>query len=118
MLQIPSSALSLFSFSSKGLVGILSGLCVGSQVVALVLSSSLKTEFTAVTRTSRTVEIVPTRCVLSNGTLSFPYVAAMGYATLLFAGLVYILRAKGFSCDSSNGHSLPDPPSADNPSSI
>ncbi|KAJ7911992.1 hypothetical protein B0H13DRAFT_2478898 [Mycena leptocephala] len=115
MLQIPTSALSLFSFSSKGLVGLFGGFFIGAQVTLnMIVLSGLSVPKTSLYAT-RTTEIVlmPTKCVPSNGTIHLPYVAAMGYAIVIFASLFSILRAKGF------GHSqaLPDgrPPSPDDP---
>ncbi|KAJ6544282.1 hypothetical protein B0H19DRAFT_1238756 [Mycena capillaripes] len=108
MLQIPSSVLALFSSSSKGIVGLLGGLCIGTQVAVNLVLYGSKTEFSVV-RATPTIEIVvPTRCVLSNDTLSFPYVAAMGYAIVIFLSLFCILRAKGFASASSSG-SVPSP---------
>ncbi|KAJ7879848.1 hypothetical protein B0H13DRAFT_2667858 [Mycena leptocephala] len=114
MLQIPSSVLSLFSFSSKGLVGLLGGFCIGAQLtVSIVLSGLSVPKITdSLNLATRTTEIVlvPTKCALSNGTISFPYVAAMGYATIIFAGFFYILRAKGFSCSLSTFPPIQNPP--------
>jgi hypothetical protein len=113
MLQIPTSALSLFS-SSKGLVGLFGGFFIGAQVTLNIVLSGQSVPKTSLYAT-RTTEIVlmPTKCVPSNGTIHLPYVAAMGYAIVIFASLFSILRAKGF------GHSqaLPDgrPPSPDDP---
>ncbi|KAJ6562510.1 hypothetical protein B0H19DRAFT_1069122 [Mycena capillaripes] len=94
-----SSILTLFSFSSKGLVGLFGGFCIGAQVsVSIVLSGLSVSKIHGSLLATRTTEIVllPTKCVPSNGTASFPYVAAMGYATVVFASLFCILRAKGF----------------------
>ncbi|KAJ6544274.1 hypothetical protein B0H19DRAFT_298649 [Mycena capillaripes] len=115
MLQIPSSVLALFSFSSKGIVGLISGLCIGTQVAVNLVLYGSKTEFSVI-RATPTIEIVvPTRCVLSNDIQSFPYVAAMGYAIVIFLSLFCILRAKGFASASSSGsvpsHQPPVPPS-------
>ncbi|KAJ7845091.1 hypothetical protein B0H13DRAFT_2676039 [Mycena leptocephala] len=113
MLQIPSSVLSLFSFSSKGLVGLLGGFCIGAQLtVSIVLSSLSVPKITdSLNLATRTTEVVllPTKCALSNGTISFPYVAAMGYATIIFASF-YILRAKGLSCSLSTFPPIQNPP--------
>ncbi|KAJ6572078.1 hypothetical protein B0H19DRAFT_1372972, partial [Mycena capillaripes] len=116
MLQIPSSVFTLVSFSSKGLVGLFGGFCIGAQLALnIVLSGLSEVPKNSLSFATRTTEIVllPTKCVLSNGTISFPYVAAMGYATVVFAGLFFILRAKGFS----HGQVLPDgrSPSPDYP---
>ncbi|KAJ7740595.1 hypothetical protein B0H16DRAFT_1757844 [Mycena metata] len=110
MLQMPTSTLSMFSSSSKSLDGFFGLICVGIQMVlTVVLSDSFKTEFTTTARATATVKVVlqPTKCVLFNGTDSLPYVAAMGYATIVFLSLVYILRAKGFG----TGDQPPSPPS-------
>ncbi|KAF7331080.1 hypothetical protein MVEN_02448300 [Mycena venus] len=98
MLQIPSSILSLVSLSSKGFFRIFGGLCIGTQIAVTLVLSSSKIEHTAVRATkTHAVELVPTRCVLSNGTISSPYVATMGYAAVIFASLFCILLAKGFT---------------------
>ncbi|KAJ7755100.1 hypothetical protein B0H16DRAFT_1830628 [Mycena metata] len=110
MFQMPTSTLSMFSSSSKSLGGFFGLICVGIQMVlTVILSDSSKTEFTTAARATTTVKVVlqPTKCVLSNGTTSFPYVAAMGYATIVFLSLLYILRAKGFG----TGDQPPSPPS-------
>lgn len=114
MLQIPSSVLSLFSFSSKGLAGLFGGFCIGAQLtVSIVLSGLSVPKITdSLNLATRTTEIVllPTKCALSNGTISFPYVAAMGYATIIFASFFYILRAKGFGCSLSTFPPIQNPP--------
>ncbi|KAJ6591231.1 hypothetical protein DFH09DRAFT_1273868 [Mycena vulgaris] len=120
MLQIPSSALSLFS-SSKGLVGFLGGFCIGAQVTANIFLSSLSVAKNSSLRATRTLEIIllPTKCDLSNGTISSSYVALIAYATVVFASLFCILRAKGFTssssstCNQSLSHG--EPPSHDDP---
>ncbi|KAJ7740628.1 hypothetical protein B0H16DRAFT_1567042 [Mycena metata] len=110
MLQMSTSTVSMFSSSSKSLGGFFGLICVGIQMVlTVILSDSFKTEFTTAARATTTVKIVlqPTKCVLFNGTDSFPHVAAMGYTTIVFLSLVYILRAKGFG----TGDQPPSPPS-------
>ncbi|KAJ7098317.1 hypothetical protein C8R44DRAFT_947879 [Mycena epipterygia] len=89
MLDIPSSVFSFFSFS-KGLVGLFGGVCIGARVASTFVLSVPKNSPT------RTIEIVllPTTCVLSTGPVFFPYVAAMGYATVILASAICILRAK------------------------
>ncbi|KAJ7701857.1 hypothetical protein B0H17DRAFT_1195069 [Mycena rosella] len=110
MLQIPS-VLRLVSFSSKGLVGLFGGFCIGAQITASILLSGLSVAKNSLNAT-RTLEIVllPTKCVPSNDSISIPYVAIMAYAALVSASLFCILRAKGFS-SSSDG----SPPSSDDP---
>ncbi|KAJ6572034.1 hypothetical protein B0H19DRAFT_675648 [Mycena capillaripes] len=107
MLQIPSSVFTLVSFSSKGFVGLFGGFCIGAQLALNIVLSGLsevpKNSLSFATRTTE-IFLLPTKCGLSSGTISFPYVAAMGYATVVFAGLFFILRAKGFS----HGQVLPD----------
>ncbi|KAJ6591243.1 hypothetical protein DFH09DRAFT_1139090, partial [Mycena vulgaris] len=121
MLQIRSSALSLFSFSFKGLVSFLGGFCIGAQVTANILLSSLSAAKNSSLRATRTFEIIllPTKCDLSNGTISSPYVALIAYATVVFASLFCILRAKGFTSSSSSTCTQPsphgEPPSPDDP---
>ncbi|KAJ7750213.1 hypothetical protein B0H16DRAFT_1724614 [Mycena metata] len=104
--------------SSKGFVGLF---CVGAQVLlSTVLAgvSTTKNNGLAATRTTKTV-LSPTRCVPSNGTLSYPYVAAMGCATVIFATLFFMLRAKGFSysspCSPGPQPPPPTPPSPEYP---
>ncbi|KAJ7484426.1 hypothetical protein FB451DRAFT_84699 [Mycena latifolia] len=94
MLQIPSSVLSLVSFSSKCLVGLLGGFSINAHVAFTILSIP-KNIFHS-TQTTKIV-LVPTKCVLSNGTVAFPFIAVMAYATVVFTSLFWILRAKGFS---------------------
>ncbi|KAJ7031200.1 hypothetical protein C8F04DRAFT_1397509 [Mycena alexandri] len=67
------------------------------MVLTLVLSN--ESEVINTVRATATVKVVlqPTKCALSNGTGSFPYVTAMGYAAIMSSGVVYILRAKRFS---------------------
>ncbi|KAJ6466629.1 hypothetical protein DFH09DRAFT_1381688 [Mycena vulgaris] len=114
MLQIPSSVLSLFSFSSKGLAGLFGGFCIGAQITFTVVLSAMsgsipKDSFYDATRTIKIV-LLPTKCLLSTGTVSFPYTAAIAYATVTFASLFYIFRAKGISCSfTPSPHRNPDP---------
>ncbi|KAJ7773099.1 hypothetical protein B0H16DRAFT_1714010 [Mycena metata] len=86
-----SSVVSLSS-SSKGFVGLF---YIGAQFTLSTVLAGVKNTLSA----TRTTEIIllPTKCDLSNGTLSNPYVAAMGYATVISATLFFILRAKGFN---------------------
>ncbi|KAJ7709233.1 hypothetical protein B0H16DRAFT_1703879 [Mycena metata] len=98
MLQMPTSTFSMFSSSSKSLDGFFGLICVGIQLVLAVVLSEPKTEFTTAVRATATVKVVlqPTKCVLSDDTSSFPYVAAMGCAAIVLFGLFYILCAKRF----------------------
>ncbi|KAF7342091.1 hypothetical protein MVEN_01796400 [Mycena venus] len=99
MLQLPSSVLSTYASTSKGLVGLFGGFCVGAQLAFGIALSSLsvpKIQDSVIASRTTKLGLLPTKCVLSNGTVSFPYVAAMGYATIIFASLFCILRAKGF----------------------
>ncbi|KAJ6591217.1 hypothetical protein DFH09DRAFT_1420229 [Mycena vulgaris] len=118
MLQIPSSTLSLFSFSFKGLVGLLGGFCIGVQVTASILLSSLSVAKNSATRTVEII-LLPTKCDPSNGAISFPYVALIAYATAIFASLFCILRAKGFTSSCNSTCNQPSPhgelPSPDDP---
>ncbi|KAJ7856768.1 hypothetical protein B0H13DRAFT_2283427 [Mycena leptocephala] len=114
MLQTPTSALSLFSFSSTGLIGLFGGFFIGAQVTLNIVLSGLSVPKTSLYATRTTeISLMPTKCVPSNGTIHLPYVAAMGYAIVIFASLFSILRAKG--CGYSQA--LPDghPPSPDDP---
>ncbi|KAJ7177815.1 hypothetical protein C8R46DRAFT_664838 [Mycena filopes] len=102
---IPSS---VFALSSKGLAGLFGGFYIGAQVaVSLVLSSLSVPKLSNSLIATRTTNIIlsPTKCVPSNGTPSFHYVAAMGYAIVISAILFSILRAKGFTTAPS-----PPPP--------
>ncbi|KAJ7928148.1 hypothetical protein B0H13DRAFT_2265369 [Mycena leptocephala] len=111
MLQIPTSALSLFSFSSKGLVGPFGGFFIAQVTLNMIVLSGLSVPKTSLYAT-RTTEIIlmPTKCVPSNGTIHLPYVAAMGYAIVSFASLFSILRAKGFQALPDGGPSSADDP--------
>ncbi|KAJ7701872.1 hypothetical protein B0H17DRAFT_1327488 [Mycena rosella] len=110
MLQIPS-VVSLVSFSSKGLVGLFGGFCIGAQITASILLSGLSVAKNSLNAT-RTLEIVllPTKCVPSNDIVSIPYVAIMAYTTLISASLFCILRAKGFSSSPNRSPPSPDDP--------
>ncbi|KAJ7773180.1 hypothetical protein B0H16DRAFT_1714079 [Mycena metata] len=103
-----SSVVSLSS-SSKGFVGLF---CIGAQVMLSTFLAGVQNTSSA-TRTTK-LTLLPTKCVLSNGTLSNPYVAAMGYATVIFATLFFILRVKGFT-HTSPGPPSPTPPSPEYP---
>ncbi|KAJ7775747.1 hypothetical protein DFH07DRAFT_984865 [Mycena maculata] len=101
MLQIPSSAFSLFS-SSPGVVGLFGGFFIVAQlVVPFILSGQTAPKYSA----TRTIDITlaPTKCDPSSIPTAFPYVAAVGFAAFIFASLFCILRAKGFSFSSSPG---------------
>ncbi|KAJ7016576.1 hypothetical protein C8F04DRAFT_1160553 [Mycena alexandri] len=92
-----SSIVSLSS-SSKGFVGLF---YIGAHVVLSTVLAGVSGVKNGLSATSTTeIILAPTNCVLSNGTLSHPYVAAMGCATVIFAMLFFILRAKGFSYTS------------------
>ncbi|KAJ6532684.1 hypothetical protein DFH09DRAFT_1181953 [Mycena vulgaris] len=111
MLQIPSFVLSIFSFSSKGLAGLFGGFCIGAQITFTVVLSAMsgsipKDSFYDATRTIKIV-LLPTKCLLSTGAVSFPYIAAIAYATVTFASLFYILRAKGISAPSLHTNANP-----------
>ncbi|KAJ7753715.1 hypothetical protein B0H16DRAFT_1886790 [Mycena metata] len=66
---------------------------------------------------TRTTEIIlfPTKSVLSNSNISNPYVAAMGYATVILIALFLILRAKGFSSTLPCSPGPPPPPTPPSP---
>ncbi|KAJ7039465.1 hypothetical protein C8F04DRAFT_1255164 [Mycena alexandri] len=120
MLQMFTSTFSMFS-SSKGVDGFFGLICVVIQMVLTVVLSEPKTEFTTAVRATATVKVVyqPTKCALSNGTGSFPYVAAMGYAAIVSSGLVYILRAKRVvqQVPTPGSHADKDPGTGDQPPS-
>ncbi|KAJ7039454.1 hypothetical protein C8F04DRAFT_1255154 [Mycena alexandri] len=117
---MPTSTFSMFS-SSKGVDGFFGLICVVIQMVLTVVLSEPKTEFTPAGRATATVKVVyqPTKCALSNGTGSFPYVAAMGYAAIVSSGLVYILRAKRVvqQVPPPASHADKDPGTGDRPPS-
>ncbi|KAJ7046277.1 hypothetical protein C8F04DRAFT_1248525 [Mycena alexandri] len=98
MLQMPTSTFTMFPSSSKSLNGFFGLICVGIQLVLTVVRSEPQPKFTTAARPTATVKVVLqlTKCVLSNDTSSFAYVAATGCATILLSGLFYILRAKRF----------------------
>ncbi|KAJ7499728.1 hypothetical protein FB451DRAFT_1358813 [Mycena latifolia] len=101
MLQIPSSVSSLFSLSSKVLVGLCSGLFIGSKVAVTQFILSIPKDSFRATRTVETI-LLPTKCVLSSPSASFSYVASLGYVSFIFASVFCILRAKSFT-RTSNG---------------
>ncbi|KAJ7173073.1 hypothetical protein C8R43DRAFT_1231072, partial [Mycena crocata] len=113
MLQMPSSILSLGSFS-KGLVGLFGGVCIGTQVALNIVVSGLSNPKTSVLIATRTTGNVPspTKSVPSNGSFPFPfaYVAALAFATFVFAALFCILRAKRV-CSPVSSQPDPLPPS-------
>ncbi|KAJ7174534.1 hypothetical protein C8R46DRAFT_1189298 [Mycena filopes] len=111
--QMPTSALSFLSSSSKGLDGFFGLISVGIQMALTVVLAEFNTEFTTAVRATATVKLVlqPTKCVISNGTGFHPYVATMGSATLVLLVVSYmLLRAKGHDIGDGDPAS---PPSAD-----
>ncbi|KAJ7033123.1 hypothetical protein C8F04DRAFT_1105209 [Mycena alexandri] len=107
-----SSIVSLSS-SSKGFVGLF---YIGAHVVLSTVLAGVSGVKNGLSATSTTEIILsPTNCVLSNGTLSHPYVAAMGCATVIFATLFFILRAKGFSYTSPCSPGPPPSPTPPSP---
>ncbi|KAJ7173080.1 hypothetical protein C8R43DRAFT_1119884 [Mycena crocata] len=113
MLQMPSSILSLVSFS-KGLVGLFGGVCIGIQVALNIVVSGLSNPKTSVLIATRTAGNVPSpsKCVPSSGSFPFPfaYVAALAFATFVFAALFCIIRAKRV-CSPVSSQPDPSPPS-------
>ncbi|KAJ7499741.1 hypothetical protein FB451DRAFT_1429902 [Mycena latifolia] len=109
MLQIPSSVFSLFSLSSKVLVGLCSGLLIGSKVVVTQFILSIPKDSFPATRTTEIV-LLPTKCVLSSPKISFSCIAILAYATFIFASVICILRAKGFTRASNGVASQPPSP--------
>ncbi|KAJ7039459.1 hypothetical protein C8F04DRAFT_1319016 [Mycena alexandri] len=122
MLQMPTSTFDMLSSSSKSLDRFFGLICVGIQMV-LTLVLSNESEVINTVRATATVKVVlqPTKCALSNGTGSFPYVTAMGYAAIMSSGVVYILRAKRFSIvqqvPTPASHADKDPGTGDRPPS-
>ncbi|KAJ7499747.1 hypothetical protein FB451DRAFT_1429917 [Mycena latifolia] len=111
MLQIPSSVFSLFSLSSKVLVGLCSGLFIGSKVAVTQFIVSIPKDSFPATRTTEII-LLPTKCVLSSSKISFSCIAILAYVTFIFASVICILRAKGFTRASGNGVASqpPSPP--------
>ncbi|KAJ7499737.1 hypothetical protein FB451DRAFT_1429888 [Mycena latifolia] len=108
MLQIPSSVFSLFSLSSKVLVGLCSGLFIGSKVAVTQFILSIPKDSFHATRTTEII-LLPMKCVLSSPEISFSCIAILAYATFIFASVIWILRAKGFT-SASNASQPPSPP--------
>ncbi|KAJ7165995.1 hypothetical protein C8R46DRAFT_1096780 [Mycena filopes] len=111
--QMPTSALSFLSSSSKGLDGFFGLISVGIQMALTVVLAEFNTEFTTAVRATATVKLAlqPTKCVISNGTGFHPYVATMGSATIVLLVVSYmLLRAKGRDIGDGDPAS---PPSAD-----
>ncbi|KAJ7777957.1 hypothetical protein DFH07DRAFT_796812 [Mycena maculata] len=106
MPQIPLSVSGLFSLSSERLVGPFGRLVVGARfAVSLVLSSLSVEGPKSALRPSQTIEFrPPTKCFLASGPVPFPYVAAMGYATVVLVSHFCILHAKGFSSASCSSY--------------
>ncbi|KAJ7499734.1 hypothetical protein FB451DRAFT_1358817 [Mycena latifolia] len=108
MLQIPSSVFSIFSLSSKVLVGLCSGLFIGSKVAVTQFILSIPKDNFPATRTTKII-LLPTNCVLSSPKISFSCIAILAYATFIFASVIWIIRAKGFT-RASNASQPPSPP--------
>ncbi|KAJ7499719.1 hypothetical protein FB451DRAFT_1358806 [Mycena latifolia] len=109
MLQIPSSVFSLFSLSSKVLVGLCGGLFIGSKVAVTQFILSIPKDSFPATRTTEIV-LLPTKCVLSSPKISFSCISILAYATFIFASVICILRAKGFTRASNDVASQPPSP--------
>ncbi|KAJ7165981.1 hypothetical protein C8R46DRAFT_1192462 [Mycena filopes] len=123
--QMPTSALSFPSSSSKGLDGFFGLISVGIQMALTVVLAEFNTEFTTAVRATATVKLAlqPTKCVISNGTGFHPYVATMGSATIVLLVLSYmLLRGKGRDIGDGDpaappSAKKPDPDSAGQPPS-
>ncbi|KAJ7283149.1 hypothetical protein C8J57DRAFT_1709613 [Mycena rebaudengoi] len=105
---------SLLSISSKSLVSFFGGVVVAAQITSVDLfkvgsSVAFKDSFQESTRTTAVI-LDPTRCALSNGTVSSPSLLFFGYFIIVFASLVCTFGAKGFfkSPTSPPVHPVPD----------
>ncbi|KAJ7485561.1 hypothetical protein FB451DRAFT_60124 [Mycena latifolia] len=96
---------SMFRYTPKALVGCIRGFCVSAQVEVTIDISGWSPPKIIIPGTPTSVFIAPppTKCILPNGLPSFPYNAAMAYAVILCALLLYTLRAKGFASQSIPG---------------
>ncbi|KAJ7071740.1 hypothetical protein B0H15DRAFT_89093 [Mycena belliarum] len=108
MLQIPFSAYSLVSLTSKVLAGLCGGFFIGSQVVFTQLVQSIPKNHLSATRTASSM-LLPTKCALLTPGIStgVPCIAVVGYASVVLASLFCILRAKSFLDTSSQPPSPP-----------
>ncbi|KAJ7095673.1 hypothetical protein B0H15DRAFT_946249 [Mycena belliarum] len=88
MLQIPYSAYSLVSLTSKALAGLCGGLSIGSQVVFTQLVQSIPKNNLSATRTTSSI-LLPTKCALLTPGIStgVPCIAVVGYASVALASL-------------------------------
>ncbi|KAJ7484445.1 hypothetical protein FB451DRAFT_1554973 [Mycena latifolia] len=91
--------------TSKCLAGLIGGFSISAHVAFTILS--IPKDIFHSTQTTKIV-LVPTKCVLSNGTVAFPFIAVMAYATVVFTSLFWILRAKGFSSWTRHPGSIPN----------
>ncbi|KAJ7083182.1 hypothetical protein B0H15DRAFT_952198 [Mycena belliarum] len=105
MLQIPSSAFSLVSLSSK-ILGLCSNFFPGSKVLYTQLVLSIPQNSSSVTQTAASIWL-PTTCALSAPHIPVSCIAIVGYATVVSASLFCILRAKGFPGIASQPPSPP-----------
>ncbi|KAJ7083180.1 hypothetical protein B0H15DRAFT_1024301 [Mycena belliarum] len=106
MLQIPSSAFSLVSISSKVLFGLCGGFFLGSKVLYTRLVLSIPKNSLSATQTTASIWL-PTKCALPTPQISVSCIAIVGYATVVFASLFCILRAKSFPGIASQPPSPP-----------
>ncbi|KAJ7467108.1 hypothetical protein FB451DRAFT_1178347 [Mycena latifolia] len=88
-----------------------------SPVVDGTVSALMATSFSA-TATVRVI-LTPSLCILSNGTIHHPFIAALSYLVLISVILLPILYQKGFfalasfAFSSNTGPPTPDPPVPD-----
>ncbi|KAJ7083174.1 hypothetical protein B0H15DRAFT_851563 [Mycena belliarum] len=109
MLQTPSSVFSLVSLSSKVFFGLCTGVFIGSKIVFTQLVLSIPKNSLA-TRTTAS-NLIPTRCALSNPSLSVSCIAVASYVAVISAAVICILCAKGFR-RAATGSQPPAPPPA------
>jgi hypothetical protein len=116
---LEASLPNLLPISFKSLVSFYGEVVVAAQITSVVVtcldlfkvgsSVAFKDSFQGATRTTAVI-LDPTRCALSNGTVSSPSLLFFGYFIIVFASLVCTLGAKGFfkSSTSPPAHPVPD----------
>ncbi|KAJ7083163.1 hypothetical protein B0H15DRAFT_851497, partial [Mycena belliarum] len=108
MLQIPSSAFSLVSLSSKIVFGLCGGFFIGSNLFSQFILSTPIAKNSA-TRTATRI-LLPTTCSHATPQVTFSCIAVAGYITIIFAAVFCILHAKGFPRAASQPPSPPPEP--------
>ncbi|KAJ7138421.1 hypothetical protein C8R43DRAFT_955285 [Mycena crocata] len=107
------STLSLISLSSKSLGGLFGSVFIGAQVTFTVVLSGLSVPKTSLSATpTREIALLPTKCVLSTGSILFPRVCvAIVFTAVVSASLLCILRFTSSSRVQKHNDVISKPPS-------